>query len=208
MEPTVSQNSDGPRPAARIAGRATRDLHRPACQAVHDPRTARTPTHMHHAAQHYAHQHTLMHTARHMQHTEQAAAHRRVQHRTARPSAARAAHASTPARGTARSEQRPASPTRAAILFFPSRHDHESPPRIPHTDFFSSPSSLKKERKKGKKKKEKKKKRESRDCSIYAMIWVVSVVSVCECSCHPTEAHHQTVRAGSPVREVVGANPS
>jgi hypothetical protein len=153
----VSQNSDGPRPAARIAGRATRDLHRPACQAVHDPRTARTPTHMHHAAQHYAHQHTLMHTARHMQHTEQAAAHRRVQHRTARPSAARAAHASTPARGTARSEQRPASPTRAAVLFFPPSTITRARREFRTPTFFSSPSSLKKERKKGKREREKKK---------------------------------------------------
>ena len=206
MEPTVSQNGDGrPRRRAHPHRRATRDSHRPARHDEHDPRTARTATHMPYTAQHHAHQHTLMHTARHMQHAEQAAAHRRVQQRTARPSAARAAHTRAPARGAARREQRPASPTRAAFLFFSSRHDHESPPRIPHTDFFFSPSSLNKERKKGKKKKKKKK---SRDCSIYAMIWVVSVVSVCECSCHPTEARHQTARAGSPVCEVVGANPS
>ena len=159
MEPTVSQNGDGPRAAARITRRATRNSHRPARHDEHDPRTAHTATHMLHAAQHHAHQHTLMHTARHMQHAEQAAAPRRMQHRTARPSAARAAHTRAPARGAARREQRPASPTRAAFLFFPSRHDHESPPRIPHTDFFSSPSSLKKERKKGKREREKKESR-------------------------------------------------
>ena len=170
MEPTVSQNGDGPRAAARITGRATRDSHRPARHDEHSPRTARTATHMPYTAQHHAHQHTLMHTARHMQHAEQAAAPRRMQHRTARPSAARAAHTRAPARGAARREQRPASPTRAAILFFPSRHDHESPPRIPHTDFFFFSVFFKK------RKKEREKKKKSRDCSIYAMIWVVSVV--------------------------------
>jgi hypothetical protein len=89
-------------------------------------------------------------------------------HRAGRREPTRAASHGTPlrrARGAyAHSSPRRSTPRAAPSIadacrhpFFPSRHDHESPPRIPHTDFFSSPSSLKKERKKGTKKKKKKK---------------------------------------------------
>jgi hypothetical protein len=64
--------------------------------------------------------HTLMHTARQHEHDDQVVAHRRVENRTAHPSRARAAQTLAPARGAAHRKQSPASPSRAAMLFFPS----------------------------------------------------------------------------------------
>jgi hypothetical protein len=112
-----SPNGNAPRLAARSAGSAMRGMlrsARPQCTRRTSSAHTSTTTPLT-AAQ--CTRHTLMHTARHLEHTEHAAALRRMQHLTAHPSRARAAQTRAPARGAARREQRPALPSRAAMLF-------------------------------------------------------------------------------------------
>jgi hypothetical protein len=93
---------------------------------------ARTAAHKLQPHQHAAQRHALMHIARHHEHHEHAAALRRVQHLTARPSRARAAQTRAPARGAARREQRPASPTPPACFPLPSTRPPLYSHIIPH----------------------------------------------------------------------------